>query len=248
MARRFQIFVNSLTRKTITLNVLSSDSIKIVKSRIQHKLGIPLYHQRLIFEGKELHDDCTLAADYSIKKGSTLHLLLRLCGGVNVNGGVMNPRPTILFQAGRVIVIWDYENVKISEGMTAEEATTHILKALEMMGIKAPIFYIFVASPWSKRIKKEHLDFFTEVGKEDVYKFHTVYNSEDDIPVDAETRKRIDQIADNCINACMEDLCERMEHGEQKQQEPFFKKTTRTIFQFYHSDNERKLQEPFFNI
>ena len=79
-ASAMQIFVKTLTGKTITLEVEPGDSISAVKTKIQEKEGIPSDQQRLTYGGKLLENDNETLADHNVQKDSTLILTLRLPG------------------------------------------------------------------------------------------------------------------------------------------------------------------------
>ena len=75
-----QVFVKTLTGKTISVDVEPDESVESLKAKISEKEGVPVDQQRIIFGGKQL-DALKSLSDYDIDDDSTLHLVLRLRGG-----------------------------------------------------------------------------------------------------------------------------------------------------------------------
>jgi ubiquitin len=98
---KMEIYVKTLTGRTLTLKVKNDMTIKTIKQFITSNDGIPVEQQRLIFAGKQLEDGKTLT-DYGIRTESTMHLCLRIRGGMfhetsGRNGGYKNLRNCTIY-------------------------------------------------------------------------------------------------------------------------------------------------------
>ena len=77
MSGNNQIFIETLTGKKFSLDVKPSETIKNIKAKIQDREGIPAEKQKLVFAGRILEDNTTLA-DYNIEMESIVYLIIKV--------------------------------------------------------------------------------------------------------------------------------------------------------------------------
>ena len=122
-----QIFVKTLTGRTMTVNIEGANTVAELKEKIREHEGIPADQQRLVFAGKCLEDDRVLN-DYNIQKESTVHLLLRLIGGMQI---------FVKTLTGRTItenVDWTSSVVKLKEKIEEREGIPKDMQRLVYAG------------------------------------------------------------------------------------------------------------------
>lgn len=109
-----QLFVKTLTGKTVSIEVEEGESIEDVKAKIAEKEGIPAEQQRIIFGGQQLQDGKTVD-DYNIGDDATLHLVLRLRGGGGVKGALERALGRGVFRVSESFVNSNLEGITDDE-------------------------------------------------------------------------------------------------------------------------------------
>ena len=126
-----QVFVKTLTGKTITLNIPQNITVVEMKTLIMNKVGIPNDQQRLVFSGRQL-DDISKFEEYMCKdiciddrnnidaknfNECALHLILRLRGGMYSEKSGRNGNYSPLQKIGTIIYeIYSDKNLYESDG------------------------------------------------------------------------------------------------------------------------------------
>jgi len=123
-----ELFVKTLTGKTVSIEIEEGESIEDVKAKIAEKEGIPVEQQRIIFGGQQLQDGKTVD-DYNIGDDATLHLVLRLRGGGGVKSVVEKALGRGVFKVDELFVKANLEGVSPEE---QELMNTFIAQSLSL--------------------------------------------------------------------------------------------------------------------
>mmetsp|Transcript_24344 Transcript_24344/g.59604 ORF Transcript_24344/g.59604 Transcript_24344/m.59604 type:complete len:326 (-) Transcript_24344:35-1012(-) len=154
-----QLFVKTLTGKTVSIEVEEGESIEDVKAKISEKEGIPPEQQRLIFGGQQLQDSKTLD-DYDVGDDATLHLVLRLRGGIlgkgsfEVDDDFVKEHLKGLTDDDRMLMetfvsqsLTGSEEAELSKEVRVRRALFRIGDINEKVGDDSPLFNMLSAQP-----------------------------------------------------------------------------------------------------